>query len=103
MGYRISVDAEFDLDEIYLGWAERASLNVADRILDEIFKRFMFLGEFPEAGRSSNAFATGLKCFPAGKYLIYYRKSRKYTEILHVFHGARDQLKSFKKTRKSRP
>jgi toxin ParE1/3/4 len=100
MRYRVSDDAERDLDEIFLYWAERTSLTIADRVIDEIVERFRLLGEFPEAGRSSDDVATGVKCFPAGQYLIYYRKARKYTDILHIFHGAREQAQAFKKSRK---
>jgi toxin ParE1/3/4 len=102
MGYRISEGAESDLNEIFLGWAERASLKIADRILDEIVARFELLGEFFEAGRPSDDIARGVKSFPAGKYLIYYRGSGEYTEILHIFHGARERWKTFKKTAKHR-
>jgi hypothetical protein len=28
-----------------------------------------------------------VKCFPAGKYLIYYRKTRRGIDILHMFPG----------------
>jgi hypothetical protein len=28
--------------------------------------------------------AAGVRCFPAGKYLIYYRRVRRGTEILHI-------------------
>ena len=100
MRYRISDDAERDLDEIFLYWAERTSLTIADRVIDEIVERFRLLGEFPEAARSSDDVATGVKCFPAGQYLIYYRKARKYTDILHIFRGAREQAQAFKKSRK---
>jgi len=102
MRYRISDDAERDLGEIFQYWAERASLAIADRVIDEIVERFRLLGEFPEAGRSSGDIARGVKCFPAGQYLIYYRKARKYTDILHIFHGAREQAQAFKKSRKPR-
>lgn len=102
MRYRISDDAERDLDEIFLYWAERTSLTIADRVIDEIVERFRLLSEFPEAGRSSDHIASGVKCFPAGQYLIYYRKARKYTDIPHIFHGAREQTQAFEKSRKPR-
>jgi plasmid stabilization system protein ParE len=44
--------------------------------------------------------APGARCFPAGKYLIYYRKGRSAIEIPHVFHGARDQARALKRARK---
>jgi len=95
MRYRVSADAERDLEEIFLYWASRASPVTADRVIDRITDRFWLLGEPPGAGKSAGDIAVGVKCFPAGKYLIYYRKTRRGTNILHIFHGARDQRTAF--------
>jgi len=102
MRYRVSENAERDLDEIFSYWAERASLEIADRIIDKVTDRFWLLGEHPDAGKASDGIAAGVKCFPAGKYLIYYHATRRGTDILHVFHGARDQRKALKKARETR-
>jgi len=102
MRYLVSKPAERDLDEIFLYWANRASLEVADRLIEGIVDRFWLLGEHPDAGRRSEDVAAGAKCFPAGKYLIYYRAARQGTDILHVFHSARDQRKAFKLRKKRR-
>jgi len=102
MRYRISDDADRDLDEIFLYWAERTSLSIADRAIDGIVERFRLLGEFPEAGRASNDIAPGAKCFPAGEYIIYYRRTSKYTDILRILHGAREQKRAFRKKPKAR-
>ena len=91
MRYRVSEEAEQDLDEIFFYWANQASLEAADRIIDRITERFWLLGEHPDAGKPARDIAASVKCFPAGKYLIYYRKTRRGTDILHIFHGARDQ------------
>ena len=103
MRYRVSADAERDLDEIFLYWASRAGPDVADRLIDSITDRFWLIGEHPDAGRPSEEIAPGVRCFPAGKHLIYYRKTRRSLEILHVFHGARDQRRAFRRQRPSRP
>ena len=95
MHYRVSADAERDLGEIFLYWASRSSLVTADRVVDRITDRFWLLGEHPDAGKSAGDIAVGVKCFPAGKYIIYYRKTRRGTDILHIFHGARDQRTAF--------
>jgi toxin ParE1/3/4 len=91
MRYRVSRDAKSDLDEIFLYWAKRAGLKAADRLIDSTTGRFWLLGEYPNAGRPSDDVAAGVKCFPAGKYLIYYRATRRGTDILHILHGAQDQ------------
>jgi toxin ParE1/3/4 len=102
MQYRVSEDAERDLDDIFLYWADRASLEAADRVVDGITERFWLLGEHPDAGKAAADIAAGVKCFPAGKYLIYYRKTGRGTDILHILHGARDQRNAFRTARKHR-
>jgi toxin ParE1/3/4 len=100
MHYRISESAEQDLEEIFIYWANRASLETADRIIDRITERFWLLGEHPNAGKHARNIAPGVKCFPAGNYLIYYRNTRRGTDILHIFHGARGQRSAFKTVKK---
>jgi toxin ParE1/3/4 len=99
MRYRVSADAERDLDEMFFYWENRAGLNVADRLVESISDRFWLVGEHPDAGRPSEAMSPGVRCFPTGKYLTYYRKTRRGLDILHVFHGARDQGRAPRKSR----
>jgi toxin ParE1/3/4 len=100
MQYRVTSQAREDLREIHFYWAQRASLEVADRLIDTITERFWLLGEFPEAGRHSSDIAAGVRCFPAGTYLIYYAargsRNRRRIDILHIFHGARDQERALR-------
>jgi toxin ParE1/3/4 len=91
MPYRVSVYAREDLDRIFVYWAKRVSVETADRLIDRITDRFWLLGEYPQAGKLCADIDPGVRSFPAGKYIIYYRTARRSTEILHVFHGARDQ------------
>jgi toxin ParE1/3/4 len=66
-------------------------------MIDGITERFWLLGEYPDAGLPCEDIARSVRCFPAGKYLIYYRKSRKGTDILHVFHSAQEHAQAYKK------
>ncbi len=102
MRYRVSKGANRALDEIFLWWAERVNLSAADRLIESITERFWLLGEYPEAGKSVEELAPGVRCFPAGKYLIYYRRTRHGTDILHIFHGARNQRLALKESKKQR-
>jgi toxin ParE1/3/4 len=82
--YRVSEGADRDLEEIFLYWAGRASLATAHRLIEAIVNRFWLLGEYPDSGRPSDETAPGVKCFPAGEYLIYYRAAANGVDILHV-------------------
>jgi plasmid stabilization system protein ParE len=46
----------------------------------------------PEAGRSVHRIEPGLRVFPVGNYLIYYRHARGWVSIARVIHGMRDQM-----------
>lgn len=96
MRYRVSSQAREDILEIFSYWADQAGLKVADRVIERITARFRLVAEHHQAGKAVVSIAPGLRCFPVGKYLIYYRRVRRVTEILHVFHGARDQLRAFR-------
>ena len=100
MRYRVSAEAERDLDEIFLYRAKRVSVEVAERLIDAITDRFWLVGEYPDAGKSAEDIARGVKCFPAGKYLIYYRRLSRRTDILHIFHAAQEQTRTFPKSEK---
>lgn len=97
MRLQITRSARHDLNEILLYWAQHAGIEVADRLTKTIEERFSLLLEQPLAGRKCEDIASGARCFPAGKFLIYYRKSKSVLTILHVLHGAREQKKAFLK------
>lgn len=95
MRFQVGRSAERKLDEIFVYWARRAGLAVADKLIDSIEGRFTLLGDYPLIGRGCDELAPGVFSFLAGNYLIYYRKRRGVIQILHVFHAARDQARAF--------
>lgn len=63
---------------------------------DGIRKRVLQgIGEI-EKGQFTEYENRGIRSFPAGKYLLDYRRSRGSVEVLHIFHGARDQAKAMR-------
>jgi toxin ParE1/3/4 len=88
------------MDEIFRYWAERAGVEIADRLVDSTVERFWLIGEHPNAAYAVESVAAGVKSFPAGKYLIYYARPGRAINVLHVFHGARSQKAAFGAKRK---
>lgn len=78
-----------DLAAIFDYWARRAGLEVADRLIDTFEDRMALLCEMPQIGRKCEELSPGVRCFPAGRYLIYYRTARGTLLIFHIFHAAR--------------
>lgn len=95
--YRITRSAKRNLQEISDYWAECAGPDVALTVVTSITETMITLADQPKAGMVAGDFGEGMRKFPAGNYIIYYRVYRsRGIEILHVFHGARNQMRAWK-------
>ena len=93
MAFRISEDAEADLDRIWLYVArESGSADIATRAVENISDRFWLLGENPRLGRRrDHDLRPGLRTFPADDHVIVYRLAENdLVIILFLVHGSRD-------------
>lgn len=63
--------------------------QAADRVLDRIWDALESIATLPGSGRLHPDF-TGLRYFPAGKYVIYYRLQNEIIWVQRILHGARN-------------
>jgi toxin ParE1/3/4 len=91
MAHSLSPRAQADIDEIaYYVAVESGSLETADRFLESIYRRFLFLGEYPHAGRRRDDLRPGLRIYPSGQYVVLYRVEGNDVLIQRVVRGSRD-------------
>ena len=81
--------AQEDLLEIWLRIASDSPFH-ADRFLDLLDDKMRRLADAPGMGRSRPELTPGLRGFPVGDYLIFYRPLPFGIEVVRVLHGARD-------------
>jgi toxin ParE1/3/4 len=86
--------AKSDLVDIWLYIAQE-NLEAADRFIDQIEQKFFLLASTPEAGVSRDKLAPGLRSFPVGDYLIFYKPTQDGIVIVRVLSGYRDIDKLF--------
>lgn len=86
---RIRPGARADLLEIWIHIAED-SVAHADAFADRLDEAIGMLGRMPKAGRQRDELAAGMRAFPCGNYIIFYREERDGVEVVRVLHGARD-------------
>jgi len=98
--YRLARSARRDLQEISDYWTIEAGENVAARVVGGVIETVITISHHPGAGVAADHFGDRVRKFPAGKYMIYYRPYSKGIEILHVFYGARHQVKAWRTNRK---
>lgn len=82
-------EAEDDIDEI-LAFISADNFEVAIVFYDRLLNLFRMLGENPMAGRERVELLEGLRSFPEGDYLIFYRRWSGKIAIARVLHSARD-------------
>ena len=87
--YELTQRAHCDLEEVddYLA---RRDVKAARDFIFRIVEIFELLAEHPEIGRRRPELKTGLRSFPVGNYVVYYRVADRRVQILRDSHGARD-------------
>ena len=89
-----SATSRSDLVEI-LAYIRRDNPRAARDLLRRFTDRLKFLSEYPGAGAARPELGRGLRSFPVGNYLLFYRATARSLELLRVIHGARDLRQLF--------
>lgn len=84
-----TVQAERDLLEIWVYYAEQRSVEAAERLLRSLGETCRRLAEMPGIGRSREDLAPGLRSLPSNDYILYYRRIEDGIRLIRVLHGAR--------------
>ena len=87
--FLVSDAARSDLDEIWF-YIAQDDPEAADKFMRAVVSRFPLLAAMPEMGRQREELAAGLRSFPVGGYIIFYRAMQNGVQITRVLHGARD-------------
>jgi len=87
--YALTPEASQDLDEI-ADFIARQNPRTARRTVDAIEDKCRLLATLPLMGASCEDLAPGLRRFPVGKYVSFYRPLTDGIEVVRVVHGARD-------------
>lgn len=93
--YSITSEAENDIEEILL-YIVGGNLEAAILFNDRLEDIFNMLTDHPDAGRERPELSTGLRSFPLGNYLVFYRIWARNVAIVRVIHGARDLNEIFR-------
>jgi toxin ParE1/3/4 len=85
----LSDEAVSDLADLWTYIAED-SPERADQFVDQIHETCKTLAESPMIGRERNELRPGMRCFPIGRYLIFYRVIEERLQVVRVLSGYRD-------------
>jgi toxin ParE1/3/4 len=95
---QLATQADQDLKDIWRGLAEYR-LELADKKIRRIVKKFELLSQFPLAGRERNEILPNLRSIPVDSLIILYqvipKDGRTIVEIVRVTDGRRDLNRLF--------
>lgn len=88
MGYKISVKAAEDIENIWLYTFENWSLEQADRYVALIFDDIEYLAGNPTAGKDFSQVRKNYRCSKVKSHIVFYRyaESQNDIEIIRVLH-----------------
>jgi toxin ParE1/3/4 len=86
----LSRSAATDLIETWVYVAEDR-VEAADRLIAKIQRQCQVLAEAPEAGRRRDDVLPGIRSFPVGRYVLFYREADEGIEVARVLSGYRDR------------
>jgi toxin ParE1/3/4 len=91
MGYRISVKAAEDLENIWLYTFENWSLEQADRYVNLIFDEIEYLSSNPKSGKDYSHIRDSYRCSTVKSHLVFYRQNtHSDIEIIRILHQRMD-------------
>jgi len=86
-GFRLSPEAEAELDDIWLYVArESGSIEIGNRLIDSITERFWLLAQHPRIGRPRDDLRPGLRSFALGRmcHHLPHRRRRRADSARHA-------------------
>ncbi len=89
MTYRLTGLAELDLVEIH-DYTAKNSQRYARVTLERFESIFQLLTVSPLAGTPRDELMAGMKSYPVGRYIIFYRLVEDEVVVVRVLHSARD-------------
>jgi toxin ParE1/3/4 len=81
--------AKADLLEIWDYIADNSETR-ADTFIDSLDKTLHTLAGQPDMGRMRHELEEGLRSFPIGRYIVFYRPTTEGIEVVRVLHSALD-------------
>ena len=89
--FKLTDDAIFDIDAIWLYLLNKEGVETADRIVTELFKGFDKLAAIPNSGhRRADLTNRQVLFYKIFSYLVIYQPGTKPLQILGVLHGKRN-------------
>ena len=85
----ITPEAEKDIDEI-LAYISLDNYDASVTFYGRLIIQLAMLTDNPKAGRERREISEGVRSFPFGNYVIFYRIWAGEVAVTRVIHGARD-------------
>jgi toxin ParE1/3/4 len=91
--YRLSQEADRDLEEIFDYTVSKFGIDHAIAYVGGFEEVFVSLAANPELGRKRDEIREGLRSFIKGSHTIFYRVLKSRIRIVRILHSSRDVVR----------
>jgi toxin ParE1/3/4 len=95
MTLKLTGPARRDINAI-VGYIAKDSPKASEQFANNLARKFTALADAPLIGREQDDYGVGIRTFPFGNYMIFYRPAKDGVVIVRVLHGARNLPETFK-------
>lgn len=95
---RYAIPAIEDISEI-AAYISKDNPAMADSFIGRLKEKCRSIAEAPHMGRQREDYGEGVRSFPFGSYVIFYRPAASGIVVARVLHGARNLQKAFQAER----
>ena len=88
--YFLSLDADEDLQDIYIFSEEKWGTKRAEKYTFDLFETFELIGDNPKMGRLRRELGQGIRSFPHSSHVVFFMEWQGETAIVRVLHASRD-------------
>ena len=92
MSYRVSIEAQYDLDEIFELGAASFGKKQAEKYLRAFMNAFALIGEYPKLAQLRPEVKSGFRFHPVGTHLVIYTIDDLGVLIVRVRHAHEDWM-----------
>lgn len=90
LGYKISISAGLDLEEIWFFTARSWSVEQADRYYSLLLEEIVYISKHSSAGKPVDHIREGYRVTKVKSHLIFYKINEGVVEVIRILHERMD-------------
>lgn len=95
--YHLTRDALTDLKDIGAYTQREWEMDQRRKYLEDFESYFEHLSEMPGIGRKVSYLRAGMRAYPIGSHVVFYRQDKTGITVIRILHQSQNEMRAFKR------